>query len=69
MAGQAIAMSRGIHCGRPRVLSKIDESALLELWTSGYYTLAALATVFEVHESVVKLAVYRRHKLGHSTLL
>ena len=69
MAGQAVAMSRGIHCGRPRVLSSLDESALLKLWSSGHYTLAALATVFEVHELVVKRAVYRRHKPGHSSLL
>lgn len=68
MAGQAVAMSRGIHCGRPRLLSPLDEAALLQLWSSGYYTLAALATVFEVHESVVKRAVYRRYKPGHSSL-
>ncbi|RYX88594.1 MAG: recombinase family protein [Comamonadaceae bacterium] len=69
MAGQAVAMSRGVVCGRPRNMSIHDEAALLQLWQSGDYTLATLARIFDVHESTVKRAVYRVHKPGHSSLL
>lgn len=69
MAGQAAAMERGVHCGRPRVLKGHDEKAVVQLWQSGDYSLRVLANVFDVHESVIKRAVYRVERPGHSSLL
>lgn len=68
MAGQAAAMARGVHCGRPRVLKRHDEDAVIQLWKSGDYSLRVLANVFDVHESVIKRAVYRVDRPGHSSL-
>lgn len=68
MAGQAAAMARGVHCGRPRVLERHDEKAVLQLWQSGDYSLRVLANIFDCHQSVIKRAIYRIEKPGHSSL-
>lgn len=70
MAGQRAAMNRGVHCGRPRTLSPDDEAAIVRLYRAPgrWYSLASLAKLFDVHESVVKRAVYRKTKPGHSSL-
>lgn len=68
MAGQRSAMSRGIHCGRPRSLTINTEADIVRLYRSGWYTLDTLAKVFDCHPSTVKRAVYRVLKPGHSSL-
>jgi DNA invertase Pin-like site-specific DNA recombinase len=68
MAGQRAAIDRGIHCGRPRTLNATDEADIVRLYGSGWYTLRGVAHVFDVHESVVKRAVYRVHKPQSSSL-
>lgn len=69
MAGQLAARQAGIHCGRPRVLSAEDETDVLRLWASSVYTLDSLALVFDCHPSVIKRAIYRKHKPQSSSLL
>lgn len=68
MAGQAAARQRGIHCGRPRALHPDTESDVVKMYASGHYTLHGLAAIVEVHPSVIKRAVYRIAKPGHSSL-
>ena len=68
IAGQQEAMRRGVHCGRPPVLAKSDQTDIARLYASGWYTLDSLAMVYEVHPSVIKRAVYRKTKPGHSSL-
>ena len=68
MAGQQAAMERGIHCGRPRVLTPETEAEIVRMYESGSYTLDSLARFFGVHSSSVKRAVYRIKKPGHSSL-
>jgi len=68
MAGQLAARERGIHCGRPRSLTKIQESDVVKMYASGWYTLETLAYAFDCHPSVIKRAVYRINKPGHSSL-
>jgi DNA invertase Pin-like site-specific DNA recombinase len=68
MAGQASAMARGIHCGRPRGLSPGTEADIVKLFNSRWYTLATLARMFDCHPSTVKRAVYRINKPHHSSL-
>jgi len=68
MAGQRSAMERGVHCGRPRAISAQDEADVVRLYLSGFYTLDLLGTVFDVHPSVIKRAVYRVTKPGSSSL-
>ena len=69
VAGQRAAMSRGVHCGRPRSVPTDVEADIVRLYGSGsWYTLASVAFVFDVHPSVVKRAVYRVNKPGHSSL-
>lgn len=69
MAGQLAARQRGVHCGRPRVLSRNQEVDVLRLWESSVYTLDSLAFVFECHPSVIKRTIYRVHKPSSSSLL
>lgn len=69
MAGQKAAMSRGVHCGRPRGLDPGTESDIVKLYESGFYTLHSLAMVFDAHPSTIKRAIYRIKKPGHSSLL
>ena len=68
MAGQAAAMARGVHCGRPRVNAADVESDIVRMWSSGDYTLVQLAFIFDCSESVVKRAVYRVHRPLSSSL-
>lgn len=69
MAGQTAAMSRGIHCGRPRSLDPEVEADIVRLYRSRWYTHDSLAMVFDCHPSTVKRAVYRVEKPGHSSLM
>ena len=68
MAGQQVAMDRGIHCGRPRGLEPETEADIVKLYESGWYTLDSLAMIFDAHPSTIKRAVYRVKKPGHSSL-
>ena len=68
MAGQLAARERGVHCGRPRALSSDAELRIVTQYTGGGYTLDGLADVYQVHPSVIKRAVYRKTKPGHSSL-
>lgn len=68
IAGQRAARERGVHCGRNRVLSLEAEKEVVRLYGTGQYTLKAIAKIFEVSDSVVKRAVYRVRKPGHSSL-
>jgi DNA invertase Pin-like site-specific DNA recombinase len=68
MAGQRAAQDRGVHCGRPRCLAKDTESEIVERYKSGDHTLNGLAKIYDVHPSVIKRAVYRITKPGHSSL-
>lgn len=69
MAGQQAAMIRGVHCGRPRSMTKEIESDLVEMWQSGLYTMSTLAKLFNVHDSSVKRAIYRVIKPNSSSLI
>lgn len=69
MAGQKVAMSRGVHCGRPRGLDAVTEADMVRMYASGFYSLANLALIFDCHPSSVKRAIYRINKPGHSSLL
>lgn len=68
MAGQLAARQRGVHCGRPRVVQPDTEAAIVKKYASGDYTLHGLASVMNVHPSVVKRAVYRVTKPDSSSL-
>lgn len=68
MAGQLVAMEKGIHCGRPRSMSADDEADAVRLYRSGHYTYDSLALVFDAHPSTIKRAVYRVSRPGHSSL-
>lgn len=68
MAGQRAARDRGVHCGRGRSLSECAEAEVVRLYSTGDYTLHAIAEMFEVSDSIVKRAVYRVSKPGHSSL-
>lgn len=68
IAGQQAARERGVHCGRNRVLSTEAEAEVVRLYATGDYTLRAIAHMFEVSDSVVKRAVYRVRKPGHTSL-
>lgn len=69
MAGQQAAMIRGVHCGRPRSMTKEIESDLVEMWQSGLYTMSTLSKLFNVHDSSVKRAIYRVIKPNSSSLI
>jgi len=68
IAGQKAARDRGVHCGRSRSLTQTAEAEVVRLYESGDYTMKAIAHIFEVSESVVKRAIYRVRKPGHSSL-
>lgn len=70
IAGQVAAMQRGVHCGRPRSISSGIEADIVRMYQArgNWYTLASLAIVFDVHQSTVKRAVYRRTKPDSSSL-
>jgi DNA invertase Pin-like site-specific DNA recombinase len=68
MAGQKAAMDRGVHCGRPRGLEPEIEADIERMYSSGFYSLANLALIFDCHPSSVKRAVYRIKKPAHSSL-
>jgi len=68
IAGQKAARDRGVHCGRSRSLTSTAEAEVVRLYESGDYTMKAIALIFEVSESVVKRAIYRVRKPGHSSL-
>nr|WP_315465908.1 recombinase family protein [uncultured Rhodoferax sp.] len=69
MAGQKAAKEKGIHCGRPRVLTKQEEQEVLKLRAQGIYTLKTLSVIFECSESVIKRTIYRVQNPDSSTLL
>lgn len=69
MAGQKAAKEKGVHCGRPRVLTSKQEKEVLRLWRQGVYTLKNLSLIFECSESVIKRTVYRVYKPSSSSLL
>ena len=69
MAGQRAAMERGVHCGRRRGMKPDDESALVNEYATGIYTMHELATKYDVHPSTVKRAIYRVTKPHSSSLL
>jgi len=70
MAGQLAARERGVHCGRPRSLPLETEALVVSQYAGGCggYTLDGLASIYQVHPSVIKRAVYRKTKPGHSSL-
>jgi DNA invertase Pin-like site-specific DNA recombinase len=68
MAGQLAARQRGIHCGRPRTLSRHQENDINRLYGQGFYSFANLALMFDCSPSAAKRAVYRVDKPGHSSL-
>jgi DNA invertase Pin-like site-specific DNA recombinase len=68
MAGQKAAKEKGIHCGRPRVLTKQQENDINRLYAQGFYSLANLAVMFECSPSVIKRTVYRVKKPSSSSL-
>jgi DNA invertase Pin-like site-specific DNA recombinase len=68
MAGQKIARENGIHCGRPRALSKEQEAELVRLYQTGLYTMQTLATRYDIHLSAVKRAIYRVTKPNSTSL-
>lgn len=67
-AGIAAARDRGVRFGRLRSMHPDDETDLVRLWETGLVTLDQLATMYGVHPSTAKRAVYRVHKPGHSSL-
>lgn len=68
IAGQTIARAKGVHCGRPRSLSKEKEAELFRMHASGNYTMKALSIYFGIHQSSVKRAIYRVSKPDSSSL-
>lgn len=68
-AGLAAARARGVKLGRSRVLSEADEARLVRAYETGRYTMGELADSYSVSLSVVKRAIYRVHKPGHTSLL
>lgn len=68
MAGQRAARDRGVMPGRTRALTLVAEAEVVRLYASGEHTMHAIALMFEVSDSVVKRAVYRANKPGHSSL-
>ena len=69
IAGQQAAKARGAILGRPRRLTKADETDIVHQYIHGKGTLAQLASLHNVSLSVVKRAVYRKTKPNSSTLL
>lgn len=67
-AGLAAARARGVKLGRNRVLPEGDEARLVRAYETGRYTMGDLADRYAVSLSVVKRAIYRVHKPGHSSL-
>lgn len=59
IAGQQAAKERGIHCGRPRLLTKEQEAEVVSLYLSGGQTMRGLSVRFAVSESAIKRAIYR----------
>ena len=68
IAGQIAARERGVMPGRTRALSVEAEAEVVRLYAAGEHTMHALALMFNVSDSVVKRAVYRQKKPGHSSL-
>ncbi|APW37533.1 resolvase [Rhodoferax koreense] len=68
IAGQQAARDRGKLPGRSRALVPDAEAEVVKLYASGEYTLNTLAKLFGVSDSVVKRAIYRAKKPGHSSL-
>lgn len=68
IAGQRAARDRGVMPGRPRSLSPDDEAEAVRLYLTQRYTIAGLAQRYGVSDSVVKRALYRVKKPGHSSL-
>lgn len=59
IAGQNAARERGRMPGRVRVLSAVDESALVAAYLAGGATYRSVSRFYGVSESVAKRAVYR----------
>lgn len=68
IAGQRAARDRGVLPGRPRSLSPDDEAEAVRLYLTERCTIAGLAQRYEVSDSVIKRALYRVKKPGHSSL-
>lgn len=68
MAGQRAAKEKGVHCGRPRVLTKQQENDINRLYRQGFYSLANLSVMFDCSPSVIKRTVYRVQKPSSSSL-
>lgn len=68
IAGQRAARDRGVLPGRPRAMSPDDEAEAVRLYRAERYTIAGLAQRYEVSDSVIKRALYRVKKPGHSSL-
>jgi DNA invertase Pin-like site-specific DNA recombinase len=58
IAGQQAAIARGIKVGRPSTLTKAEKKEVRDLYTGGFWTVAAIAIVFEVHPSVIKRVIW-----------
>lgn len=67
-AGLDAARARGVKFGRSRVLSTEAERELVESYIPYSVTMRELARRYGVTDSVVKRAIYRVYKPGHSSL-
>ena len=54
LAGQVAARARGQVWGRPRVLDPEDESGVVEMYRSGFYTIAQIAKMLDVGTGAVR---------------
>lgn len=68
MAGQRAAVERGAIMGRPRGLTKNQETKLVEMYNTQKYTIDGIAQYFDCHPSTAKRAIYRVNKPTSSSL-
>lgn len=59
MAGQRAAVERGVKLGRRRKLTQRQEAGCYRRWSSGRYTMTALARMYECDLSCIKRVIYR----------
>lgn len=62
MAGQLAAAVRGVHVGRPRGMPAAEEARIYRKWSTGRYTMSALAVSHGVHLSSIKRVILRRER-------
>ena len=62
MAGQREAIARGVHCGRALSVDLATAGAIVDMYSTGLFTLKGVAQRFGVSDSVVKRLVYKKTK-------